>query len=93
MTNGAATHCPYCALQCAMTLTTPAALTPASQPGSDPVPEQPAAALADAPLLEVSGRDFPTNRGGLCRKGWTSASLLNHPGLATRSPLAWRTRA
>ena len=44
MTNGADTHCPYCALQCAMTLTTPAALTPASQPGSVPVPEQPAAA-------------------------------------------------
>lgn len=80
MTNGAATHCPYCALQCAMTLTTPAALTPASQPGSDPVPEQPAAV---APLVAVSGRDFPTNRGGLCRKGWTSASLLNHPGRVT----------
>ncbi|AOT03867.1 molybdopterin oxidoreductase family protein [Arthrobacter sp. U41] len=78
MTNGAATHCPYCALQCAMTLTTPAALTPAPQPGSDPVPEQPAAAL-----LDVAGRDFPTNRGGLCRKGWTSASLLNHPGRVT----------
>jgi len=87
MTNGAATHCPYCALQCAMTLSTPAApaakgLTPASQPGSDPVPEQPATALPDAPLA-VSGRDFPTNRGGLCRKGWTSASLLNHPGRVT----------
>ncbi|WP_346927282.1 molybdopterin oxidoreductase family protein [uncultured Arthrobacter sp.] len=87
MTNGAATHCPYCALQCAMTLT-PAALAPASRPGSDPVPEQPAAVaqpaagLPDAPLA-VSGRDFPTNRGGLCRKGWTSASLLNHPGRVT----------
>ncbi|MET4137404.1 molybdopterin oxidoreductase family protein [Pseudarthrobacter sp. PvP090] len=80
MTNGADTHCPYCALQCAMTLTTPAALTPASQPGSVPVPEQPA---ADTALLDVTGRDFPTNRGGLCRKGWTSASLLNHPGRVT----------
>ncbi|MDZ4092932.1 MAG: molybdopterin oxidoreductase family protein [Arthrobacter sp.] len=78
MTNGADTHCPYCALQCAMTLTTPAALTPAPQPGSGPVPEQPNAAL-----LDVAGRDFPTNRGGLCRKGWTSASLLNHPGRVT----------
>lgn len=87
MTNGAATHCPYCALQCAMTLTTPAALTPAFRPGSDPVPGQAAvalqgSALPDAPLA-VSGRDFPTNRGGLCRKGWTSASLLNHPGRVT----------
>ena len=31
----------------------------------------------------MSGRDFPTNRGGLCRKGWTSASLLNHTGRVT----------
>ncbi|KUM37187.1 molybdopterin oxidoreductase family protein [Arthrobacter sp. EPSL27] len=60
MTNGAATHCPYCALQCAMTLT--------------PAPAAPP---------DVAGRDFPTNRGGLCRKGWTSASLLQHPGRVT----------
>ncbi|MFP5220345.1 MAG: molybdopterin oxidoreductase family protein [Actinomycetes bacterium] len=26
--------------------------------------------------VEVGARDFPTNRGGLCRKGWTSAQLL-----------------
>ncbi|MFK4850424.1 molybdopterin oxidoreductase family protein [Microbacterium sp. ZW T6_19] len=49
------THCPYCALQCAMTLTaTPGERLP----------------------VEVAGRDFPTNRGGLCKKGWTSAELL-----------------
>jgi assimilatory nitrate reductase catalytic subunit len=47
-----ATHCPYCALQCAMTLT------------------------PTATGAEVAGRDFPTNRGGLCKKGWTSAELL-----------------
>ncbi|WP_061965226.1 molybdopterin oxidoreductase family protein [Demequina aurantiaca] len=50
-----ASHCPYCALQCAQTLTP----TPA---GSLP--------------LEVTGRDFPTNRGGMCQKGWTSAEVL-----------------
>ncbi|NJC21799.1 assimilatory nitrate reductase catalytic subunit [Arthrobacter pigmenti] len=50
------THCPYCALQCAMTLT---------PTGPDSV--------------GVSGRDFPTNKGGLCRKGWTSTELLRHP--------------
>ncbi|MEZ2391282.1 molybdopterin oxidoreductase family protein [bacterium RCC_150] len=71
MPNGATTHCPYCALQCAMTLT-PAAKTP--QPGS-------------GVALDVSGRDFPTNRGGLCRKGWTSASLLNHTGRVTEPML------
>src|SRR6476659_4068749 len=48
-----ATHCPYCALQCAQWLT----VTPDAS-------------------VEVAGRDFPTNRGGLCQKGWTSAELL-----------------
>ncbi|MBS1673368.1 MAG: molybdopterin oxidoreductase family protein [Actinobacteria bacterium] len=52
------THCPYCALQCAMTLTPDPA-------GSAPV--------------RVEGRMFPTNRGGLCKKGWTSAALLASP--------------
>src|SRR6478672_3483207 len=85
MTKSADTHCPYCALQCAMTLTSPAALTPAVQPGSDPVDAAPGPATTppSAPLLTVAGRDFPTNRGGLCRKGWTSASLLDHPGRVT----------
>jgi assimilatory nitrate reductase catalytic subunit len=27
----------------------------------------------------VTERNFPTNRGGLCQKGWTSAELLNSP--------------
>ena len=60
--SGIATHCPYCALQCAMTLTPRVA---ASVP------------------VEVSGRDFPTNRGGLCKKGWTSADLLASPDRLT----------
>lgn len=31
-------------------------------------------------LLSVTPReDFPTNKGGLCRKGWTSTELLAHP--------------
>jgi len=89
MTTSADTHCPYCALQCAMTLKSPAALTPAVQPGSDPVPAPSAQSVAApaGPVLEVSGRDFPTNRGGLCRKGWTSASLLSHPGRVTEPML------
>ncbi|TQJ40302.1 assimilatory nitrate reductase (NADH) alpha subunit apoprotein [Arthrobacter sp. SLBN-112] len=78
MTTSADTHCPYCALQCAMTLTSPADLAPAAQPGPGPAP-----ALPSAPALEVAGRDFPTNRGGLCRKGWTSPALLNHAGRIT----------
>ena len=35
-------------------------------------------------LLTVAPRpDFPTNKGGLCRKGWTSADLLTHPDRLT----------
>ncbi|MFC8798683.1 molybdopterin oxidoreductase family protein [Promicromonospora sp. NPDC057138] len=49
-------HCPYCALQCGMSLT------------------RPSADGAGAP--KVQPRDFPTNRGGLCQKGWTSAAVL-----------------
>ena len=33
----------------------------------------------------VAGRDFPTNGGGLCHKGWTSAELLSSPD-ATHRP-------
>ena len=31
----------------------------------------------------VRPRDFPTNKGGLCRKGWTAASLLAAPDRLT----------
>jgi assimilatory nitrate reductase catalytic subunit len=34
--------------------------------------------------VEVAARDFPTNRGGLCQKGWTAAALLDHPQRLTR---------
>ncbi len=30
-------------------------------------------------VVSVEARDFPVNRGGLCQKGWTAASLLTHP--------------
>jgi assimilatory nitrate reductase catalytic subunit len=62
-----ATHCPYCALQCAMQLT----------------PTDPVGAPPGGSPVTVSGRDFPTNRGGLCQKGWTSASLLRTPDRLT----------
>jgi assimilatory nitrate reductase catalytic subunit len=47
------THCPYCALQCGMSL------------------------VAVDGRLAVAPRDFPTNKGGLCRKGFTAAELLD----------------
>lgn len=35
-------------------------------------------------LLTVAPRpDFPTNKGGMCRKGWTAADLLSHPDRLT----------
>lgn len=91
MPNGADTHCPYCALQCAMTLTPAASAAGAAPaPSSDAAPASPATPTMPgegAAPLEVSGRDFPTNRGGLCRKGWTSASLLRHNGRVTEPML------
>ncbi|MFE5339606.1 molybdopterin oxidoreductase family protein [Isoptericola sp. NPDC056578] len=58
-----ATHCPYCALQCGMDL------TPAGPAG-------PASAGRAALPVSVAPRQFPTNGGGLCQKGWTSATVL-----------------
>ena len=40
-----------------------------------------------AGLLQVQPRkDFPTNKGGLCQKGWTATDLLGHPD-RLRTPL------
>ncbi len=60
------THCPYCALQCGITL-------------------QPAAVEAPEPVA-LQGRNFETNGGALCRKGYSAARLLRHPERLT-SPL------
>src|SRR5436189_1292280 len=53
------THCPYCALQCGMSLS-------GAEVG-----------------VTVAPREFPTNRGGLCQKGWTSGALLTSPARLT----------
>jgi len=50
------THCPYCSLQCGMSVV-----------------------AGDRPATLSPQQDFPTNRGGLCSKGWTAAELLDHP--------------
>lgn len=62
-TDAVQSHCPYCALQCAMTLTPSAA--------------------AEGAGVTVTPRDFPTSKGGLCHKGWTSAAVLNLPDRIT----------
>ncbi|HWV48617.1 MAG TPA: molybdopterin-dependent oxidoreductase, partial [Microbacterium sp.] len=46
-------------------------------------PRGPEAAASD-PSMTVAGRDFPTNRGGLCKKGWTSSTLLDAPDRLTQ---------
>ncbi|WP_245607277.1 molybdopterin oxidoreductase family protein [Pseudonocardia spinosispora] len=73
-TRAAATHCPYCALQCGMSVTAPT-------PG------------AGGPAI-VDPRQFPTNRGGLCQKGWSAGALLDHPERLTTpllhgTPVDW----
>jgi assimilatory nitrate reductase catalytic subunit len=68
----ARTHCPYCALQCAMTLSQSTAQDAAT-------PTATATAPGRRLALTVAGREFPTNRGGLCKKGWTSAELIDSP--------------
>ncbi len=40
----------------------------------------------DHGAVSVSPREFPTNKGGLCQKGWTSAELLSNPERLT-SPM------
>ncbi len=70
MRSSVETHCPYCALQCGMSLSVDVE-TPmvASQTTSQ-------TDVASAPTVTVSPREFPTNRGGLCQKGWTAAEVL-----------------
>jgi len=40
--------------------------------------------IGDGAHMTVAARDFPTNKGGLCRKGWTAAALLTAPGRLTK---------
>ncbi|POH74946.1 molybdopterin oxidoreductase family protein [Arthrobacter glacialis] len=58
-----------------------------------PAATGPARAGAPTPATPgpvITGRDFPTNRGGLCRKGWTAAALLGHPERVTTPLLRGR---
>src|SRR6185295_15377254 len=66
VSSSAATHCPYCALQCGVHLT-----------------EGPAG------VGVVGNQKFPVNEGGLCVKGWSAASILDHPD-RLRAPLIRR---
>ncbi|WP_456846960.1 molybdopterin oxidoreductase family protein [Cellulomonas sp. P5_C6] len=44
--------------------------------------------------VTAAGRDFPTNKGGMCQKGWTSPTLLRAPDRLTTpllhgAPVSW----
>lgn len=47
--------------------------------------------MSTAPVTLAPQNDFPTNRRGLCAKGWTAAELLHHPERLTQ-PLLRDTR-
>lgn len=62
------THCPYCSLQCGMTLRDGRG-APSSGTGG----------RRGGGTLEVQPwPEFPVNEGGLCRKGWTATGLRGH---------------
>ncbi|MEU5704437.1 molybdopterin oxidoreductase family protein [Streptomyces aurantiacus] len=66
------THCPYCALQCGMNLTS---VPDSSNDGNG------------GGVVEVTERaDFPVNRGALCGKGRTAPALLSS-GVRLTTPL------
>ena len=74
---GTPTHCPYCALQCGMTL---------SRDGTG------AGGTGTGGTVRVEPRDdVPAGRGGLCQKGWTAAELLTVPDRLT-APMMRRGR-
>jgi assimilatory nitrate reductase catalytic subunit len=82
VTAAVSTHCPYCALQCAMSLTpTGTAPTGTAPTGTAPTGTAPTGTgtAVTGTAVTVAGRAFPTNRGGLCKKGWTAAELLVSP--------------
>jgi assimilatory nitrate reductase catalytic subunit len=62
------THCPYCALQCGISLLPEISSVRLSQPAAE-----------NRSRTSVEPTLFPVNRGGLCAKGWTAAELLDHP--------------
>ncbi|WP_410173455.1 molybdopterin oxidoreductase family protein, partial [Frankia nepalensis] len=75
-----ATHCPYCALQCGIELR-PRLYRLESREPREASPSSLGSRLGAVDLIPRD--DFPTNRGGLCSKGWTAASLLDHPDRLT----------
>ncbi|WAP55864.1 molybdopterin oxidoreductase family protein [Streptomyces sp. S465] len=69
------THCPYCSLQCGMTLRpVPQGAGPDGAPGSGP-DGGPGGGPGGVEVLERTA--FPVNRGALCGKGRTAPAVLS----------------
>ncbi|MEV6985172.1 molybdopterin oxidoreductase family protein [Sphaerisporangium sp. NPDC051017] len=77
---GAATHCPYCALQCGMYVT--------REPGAG---DGTGVGAGVGAVTVAPRQDVPANEGALCQKGWTAAELLTG-GARLLTPLARERR-
>ncbi|MFE7504964.1 molybdopterin oxidoreductase family protein [Promicromonospora sp. NPDC057488] len=73
-----------------MSLTPRAAVPGVPGTGAPAASGAPASGKAASGAPEVQPRDFPTNRGGLCQKGWTSAAVLGAADRIT-TPLVRRS--
>ncbi len=83
------THCPYCALQCGMSLRPVPGGPPAREDGSEAaggIGAGPGTRAARTPVEVVERPGFPVNRGALCGKGRTAHALLE-PGVRLTEPL------
>ncbi|MGK5642217.1 molybdopterin oxidoreductase family protein [Streptomyces sp. URMC 126] len=82
------THCPYCSLQCGMRLRRIVSAPPEESRSGDPEESRPGGPEPyGRPGVVVEERpDFPVNRGALCGKGRSAASVLA-PGARLTAPL------
>ena len=79
------THCPYCAFQCGMTVTTTSVASTGARENdnAEPGPQ----VRSDVRPAVRPDADFPVNRGQMCIKGFTSADAARPPG-ALAAPAA-----
>ncbi|SDT05953.1 assimilatory nitrate reductase (NADH) alpha subunit apoprotein [Nocardioides scoriae] len=71
------THCPYCSLQCGMTLRDGRGAPSSGAGGGRGAPSS-GTGGGRGTLEVLAWPEFPVNEGGLCRKGWTATGLRGH---------------
>lgn len=88
--SGTDTHCPYCALQCGMTLRSGTARNGTDSTKGAEDGDSGDAMAQGVRRLEVTGRNaFPVNKGALCSKGRTAPAVLA-PNARLTEPLVRR---